>query len=316
MSQNPQNSVIVTGHSNGTVNLWTPNYSGEPVVKLLAHPNVVNHVVVDMKGNYITTTGVDKKMRVWDLRNTYSQVFDYYTPSLVQSLSISQRGLLAVGSSSIVEIWKDHSVQKQQKPYLKHHFNNKQTYASSLKFINFEDFLGIGTNFGYSQILVPGSGEPNFDTYENNPYETKNQKRNSEVHKLLEKIPYTMIHLQGEALVNSIDHNSKNVKNQLTKNEIKEKSEALFKSERKKKMRLSNKEKHHEILKNFDKAQAKRNRLRAMMEINHGKIQNEKAIVKDELKVLKKIDENDDFDPEMYLNEDDNNADNDYSDDY
>ncbi len=48
--------------------------------------------------------------------------------------------------------------------------------------------MGLGTSKGFSSIIVPGSGVPYFDTYENNPFETKKQKRESLVHKLLEKL--------------------------------------------------------------------------------------------------------------------------------
>jgi len=300
MTQNIQNSVITTGHSNGTINMWTPNYGSEPVIKLLAHPTTINNICIDYTGTYLTSVGTDKKMRVWDLRNTYNQVFEYFTPQQAQSLSISQKGLLAVGVGSVVEVWKDHCKIKQQKPYLKHHFINKQTYANDLKFINFEDFLGIGTNMGYTQIVIPGSGEANFDTFEANPFETKKQKRNSEIHKLLEKIPYTMINLHSEALVNSIDTRSKDVIDKEKQNEIKLRAEQIIKKE-KKKMRLKHKERHNEIINNFDKQQQKRNKLRNIMEQNYEKIKNDKTVITDNLKVLDKLN---DFNPELYLKED------------
>jgi len=50
-----------------------------------------------------------------------------------------------------------------------------------MKFVNFEDYLGIGHNFGYSSILIPGASEANFDTFENNPYQTKKQRQNTEI---------------------------------------------------------------------------------------------------------------------------------------
>lgn len=37
-------------------------------------------------------------------------------------------------------------------------------------FVPYEDFLGIGLDGGYQSIVVPGSGEANFDSFEANPY--------------------------------------------------------------------------------------------------------------------------------------------------
>jgi U3 small nucleolar RNA-associated protein 7 len=45
--------------------------------------------------------------------------------------------------------------------------------VSALMFAPYEDVLGVGHTNGYSSLVIPGSGEANFDAYEANPFETK-----------------------------------------------------------------------------------------------------------------------------------------------
>ena len=54
--------------------------------------------------------------------------------------------------------------------------------ASTLNFIPYEDLLAVGHSEGYSQLIIPGAGEANFDAFEANPFETKKQRREGEVH--------------------------------------------------------------------------------------------------------------------------------------
>ena len=61
--------------------------------------------------------------------------------------------------------------------------------VNNMKFTPFEDFLGLGTQKGFSCISVPGSGSASYDTFEINPFESKKQKREALVHRLMEKLP-------------------------------------------------------------------------------------------------------------------------------
>ncbi len=59
---------------------------------------------------------------------------------------------------------------------------------SSLRFCPFQDVLTIGHAAGVSGILVPGAGEPNFDSAEADPFENKKARREREVKARLDKV--------------------------------------------------------------------------------------------------------------------------------
>ncbi len=239
MTQNPHNAIIVTGHSNGTISYFSPNLP-DSVVKILAHPGTISGVSVDPSGNYMVSTGNDSKMRIWDVR-TYKQLYEYYNPLPAVSVTISQKGLLAIGYGNKVEVWKDYGKAKQKEPYMKHAFPNN-VKVNNFKFINFEDYMAVGTSAGYSQIVVPGSGEANFDTFENNPFQSKKQRQNTEVKMLLEKIPAEMITI-NPTLIGKTDNRSRAIIQKEKEEEIKKKSEEIIKNQKKKmKKRLAHKE--------------------------------------------------------------------------
>merc|ERR1711941_64833 len=56
------------------------------------------------------------------------------------------------------------------------------------RFQPYEDVLCVGHSDGFCTAIVPGAGFANFDTYEANPFQTNQQRREKEVRDLLEKL--------------------------------------------------------------------------------------------------------------------------------
>jgi len=233
LSQNPWNAVLCAGHAGGTVTMWTPNMS-TPVAKLLAHRGAVTAAACDRGGRYLVTAGADARLKVWDIRR-WGEVHDYFTPVPAYALAVSQKGLVAVGAGSHVQVWgKDFALeggdstgalfdpplaapqQASASPDLTA-FERRAaaastarvskanspymrhelpgTLISSVQFRPFDDLLAVGHTRGLTSLLVPGAGEANYDSYAADPFAGKAARREAEVASLLDKIPASMITL-------------------------------------------------------------------------------------------------------------------------
>lgn len=136
-------------------------------------------------------------MKVWDIR-TFKPLHAYFANSPATSLDISQRGILAVGQGRRLQLWRDCLSSKAAAPYLTHML--PLGGISSLRFCPYEDVLGVGTAGGVSSVLVPGAGEPNFDSFVANPYASIKERREQEVAQLLDKLQPDTIMLDPDTV--------------------------------------------------------------------------------------------------------------------
>ncbi len=204
LAQNPYNAILHVGHHNGTVTLWSPN-STTPLVKLLAHRGPVRSMAIDREGRYMVSTGQDLKMAVWDIR-MFRELNQYFLRQPGSSVAISDRGLTAVGWGTKTSVWKglfDKAKEEQEKvkaPYME--WGGEGRRIERVRWCPFEDVLGISHDQGFSSIIIPGAGEPNFDALEVNPYENKKQRQEGEVKALLNKLQPDMISLNPDYVGN------------------------------------------------------------------------------------------------------------------
>lgn len=199
MKQNPASAVLCVGGSKGVVTMWSPSVK-EPLARILCHATPITAIAFNPAGDKMATTGVDRKIKLWDSRNFKQPVSEYQTRTPVNHITLSQKNVMAIAMGDICEIFRNtsmgnfHSINS----YLRH---GEGGAISSLEFAPYEDVLGIGSSKGFSSILVPGCGEANFDALEQNPFRTKMQRREHEVKALLEKIPSDLITLDTSQIV-------------------------------------------------------------------------------------------------------------------
>lgn len=202
MAQNPHSAIVHLGHANGTMTLWSPNLT-TPHVKLLAHRGPVAGIAVDPSegsaGRYCATAGMDGTVKIWDGRMWGKEVRSWTVRNSPSTLSYSGRGILAVGGRSGITTYREpNKSSKTPAPYLT--LPLPGLAARSVKFCPFDDVLGVGHGRGISSMLVPGSGEANFDSGEADVYESYSRRREREVRSVMDKIPSSLITLDTDYL--------------------------------------------------------------------------------------------------------------------
>lgn len=207
MKHNPWNAVMHLGHANGTVSLWSPSMP-TPLAKVLSARGPIRDLAIDREGKYMAVAGADKLLKLWDLRK-FKELDDYYTPTPASSLDISDTNLLTVGWGPHVTVWKDMFKSKQSEPYMNHNIAGSK--VDKVKFVPFEDILGVGHQKGFNSLIIPGAGEANYDALELNPYESAKQRQEGEVRLLLNKLAPDTISLDPN-VIGSIDKRASSIR--------------------------------------------------------------------------------------------------------
>jgi U3 small nucleolar RNA-associated protein 7 len=102
--------------------LWSPA-SSKYLAKLLYHKGAaVASLAIDPAGRTMVTGGVDRQVKVWDLR-MYKQLHTYYTVAGVPiSLDVSQQSIvLGSGHAGHATFWSAEALlSKVKDPYMHH----------------------------------------------------------------------------------------------------------------------------------------------------------------------------------------------------
>lgn len=221
LKHNPVNAVSHVGHSNGVISLWSPS-AGKSLASMFCHKAPITDLAIDREGKYMATTGLDGYLKVWDLRK-FTALHSYKLDQPGVSVDISDRGLIGVGLGRQVQVLRNAFTQPMDVTYLSHSVRTpndrlsggagvtaaakallSSVKVSSVRFRPLEDVLCIGHSHGLSTMLVPGAGEPNYDSFENNPFINSRQRREAEVQGLMDKLSHEMIGLDA-SFVGSVE---------------------------------------------------------------------------------------------------------------
>jgi U3 small nucleolar RNA-associated protein 7 len=214
LRQNPQNAVLHAGHNSGLVTLWTPNMP-KPVVTMNCILNgQVNDIAIDDSGNYMYVCGSEGSVKLWDLRK-YETLATTKLHRPATTCDVSHTGLVAFGSGPHTTVYKRDEFQMLGNDFKQTHLDTRgdvtrllgpylhETFGGQiirkLRFVPYEDLLGMGTQRQFQHLIIPGAGSANFDSWVANPFENSKQRQERVVKGLLEKLQPDMITLDNRA---------------------------------------------------------------------------------------------------------------------
>lgn len=196
LTHNPYNGVVVTGHDDSVVRLWTPSLNS-PALSFVADRNVPICDIQAYNDHYLIISNASQKVQIFDIRNALKplkilNLTSHGTPKI----SVSQNNLVSISQGAVVNVWKDLLLDSsiKEKKYLHHRYRDGSIVNSTV-FQPFEDILFVSTQNYVSPLLVPGSGYAEINYFSDNPFMTNKQRRKQLTRDLLDKLPPATIML-------------------------------------------------------------------------------------------------------------------------
>lgn len=196
LTHNPYNGVVITGHDDSSVRLWTPSLDS-PAVSFIADKNVPICDIQAYNDHYLIVANASQKVQIFDIRNAIKPLKIINLTSHGESkISVSQNNLVSISQGPVVNVWKDLLLDSsiREKKYLHHRFRDGSIINSTV-FQPFEDILFVSTQNYISPLLVPGSGYAEINYSSDNPFMTNKQRRKQLTRDLLDKLPAATIML-------------------------------------------------------------------------------------------------------------------------
>ncbi|KAH7827934.1 putative U3 snoRNP-associated protein Utp7 [Monocercomonoides exilis] len=190
----------------GTVKVWDIRQTLRPIVKWwLPSRKAATCIAISERG--MVAVGQNDTTLVYKdcLANRPSRAYLQHTLSAIQSRNSTAALLSSFSSSAMTKgtfSVESMGVGKGSRASLASTEGSRTTKGGvrALAFCPYDDVLAVGYGAGVTTLLVPGSGEPNYDSFEADPYETKKRQQEGEIKQLIDKLQPETISLNPNAI--------------------------------------------------------------------------------------------------------------------